>query len=234
MTGPIYQPRGAAREYAPLACNLYRGCTHGCHYCYAPACMRRKREDFHLEATPRPGIIDALERQLARERVTERVLLSFSCDPYPLESSTTHEALLRLIIAGVPVSLLSKSGLRMARDFDLLRRHDAEVGVSLVWADDSKRVQWEPGAAPVAERLGVLRAARALGLRTWASVEPVIEPEEALCAIELLMPLTDMIKVGRWNHDARANAIDWPSFVARARALLGSHPHVFKKGLVEL
>lgn len=38
----IYEPKGRAREYAPLACNLYMGCTHGCKYCYAPACMYKK------------------------------------------------------------------------------------------------------------------------------------------------------------------------------------------------
>ena len=31
----IYEPKGRAREYSELACNLYRGCTHGCRYCYA-------------------------------------------------------------------------------------------------------------------------------------------------------------------------------------------------------
>ena len=31
----IYEPKGKAREYSPLAVNLYRGCSHGCLYCYA-------------------------------------------------------------------------------------------------------------------------------------------------------------------------------------------------------
>lgn len=46
----VYEPRGRAREYSELAYNLYRGCTHGCRYCYAPACMRAC-----LHATHRPG-----------------------------------------------------------------------------------------------------------------------------------------------------------------------------------
>lgn len=35
MRDPIYEPRGAAREYAELALNVYEGCTHQCAYCYA-------------------------------------------------------------------------------------------------------------------------------------------------------------------------------------------------------
>jgi DNA repair photolyase len=32
----IYEPKGKAGEYAPLALNLYAGCSHGCTYCFAP------------------------------------------------------------------------------------------------------------------------------------------------------------------------------------------------------
>lgn len=32
----IYEPSGKAREYSPLALNLYKGCDHGCNYCYVP------------------------------------------------------------------------------------------------------------------------------------------------------------------------------------------------------
>ena len=58
---PFYEPKGAAREYAPLALNLYNGCSHGCTYCYAPACVHRSREDFRTNVTPRKGIIEALK-----------------------------------------------------------------------------------------------------------------------------------------------------------------------------
>lgn len=47
----IYEPRGRAREYAPLACNVYSGCDHGCKYCYAPAVIRKSRQDFLISKT---------------------------------------------------------------------------------------------------------------------------------------------------------------------------------------
>ena len=44
----IYQPKGKAREYSPLAANLYLGCNHGCKYCYAPSIRFQTRQDFKI------------------------------------------------------------------------------------------------------------------------------------------------------------------------------------------
>ena len=44
---PIYEPKGAAKEYGDYAINIYTGCPHGCFYCFAPSVLRRDREAFH-------------------------------------------------------------------------------------------------------------------------------------------------------------------------------------------
>jgi hypothetical protein len=46
-TSIIYESRGRAREYCELAANLYRGCGHGCEYCYAPAAIHMARDEFY-------------------------------------------------------------------------------------------------------------------------------------------------------------------------------------------
>ena len=57
----IYEPKGAALEYAPLAANLYSGCVHGCRYCFVPGVMRKTRETFHAKAEPRKDVIRLFE-----------------------------------------------------------------------------------------------------------------------------------------------------------------------------
>jgi DNA repair photolyase len=239
VSSAIYEPKGAAREYAPLAVNLYRGCTHGCRYCYVPAILRMDREEFHARAAPR-GVLVQLQRDAKRLYEAgdkRRVHLCFTCDPFPPgNGSTTREALRILGTWWTPVSLLTKAGASALHGLDVLTGMDAHLGTSLVWSDDERRKEWEPGAAPVDDRLELLRQAKLRGIPTWASVEPVIDPVEALKAIDLLMPVADVIKVGRWNHAKEANAIDWRAFAVSAwhKLCAAGKEHVFKRGLAEL
>ncbi len=61
---PIYEPKGAAKEYGDYALNIYTGCPHRCPYCYVPGVLRRDRETFHSVVEPRAGIVEKTRRQL--------------------------------------------------------------------------------------------------------------------------------------------------------------------------
>jgi DNA repair photolyase len=78
----IYEPKGRAKEYCELAANLYRGCGHGCKYCYAPEATRTDREKFYREPQPRKDVISKLSKQLEKNTFNGPVLLCFTCDPY--------------------------------------------------------------------------------------------------------------------------------------------------------
>ena len=65
-----------------------------------------------------------------------------------------------------------------------------------------------------------MKRAKRMGFQTWVSLEPVIDPAEALVLIEAMHPYIDVWKVGRWNHDARAKSIDWAGFAVAALDLL--------------
>jgi DNA repair photolyase len=225
----IYEPRGKAGEYADLACNLYAGCDHGCVYCYAPAISRKSLETF-THAAPRSGVIDKIRRDakdLAQAKDPRSILFCFMCDPYQtidVEHQLTRQALEILLPHGLNVTLLTKGGKRSERDFDLIRQYPEQVtyATTLTLIDEHQRQQYEPGAAPTAERIAALEKAHDLGVKTWVSLEPVIDPDQSLALIQQTHPFVDLYKVGVLNYLPEAKAIDWIKFGTDAIALLES------------
>lgn len=219
----IYEPKGRALEYAPLACNLYRGCGHRCLYCYAPNILREDRERFHSSIVPRDRILDQIRRDAAKLRNDpRRVLLCFTSDPYQPandEHKLTRAAIEILHEHGLSVEILSKGGRRAMQDFDMLGPED-RVAATLTSVSAALAREWEPGAAPPRERVEYLQEAKKRGLVTWASLEPVLDPAESLEIIRRCHGFVDKFKVGTLNHHARAKEIDWKAFGTEAVALL--------------
>lgn len=212
----IYEPKGKAREYSPLALNIYDGCSHRCSYCYADAIRGTKPN-----AVPRAGIVDALADYLSRHQVERQVLLSFLSDPYVPEENQfgiTRDCLELLQRNRVPVALLTKGGSRCLRDIDLFRQMNIKVGATLTFLDAVQSSKTEPGAALPDQRIEALRALHDAGIATWVSLEPVLDPEQTLSLIEQTHRFVDHYKIGKLNH--RVNTIDWADFGSRAVRLL--------------
>jgi len=220
----IYEPTGRAREYAALACNLYRGCGHRCKYCYAPGVARYKREEWHTRLELRPGIIDALRRdadRLAARGEHREILFCFTSDPYCLQikdHTPTRDALEIVGSRGLKFIVLTKAGMAAITDFDLLMKYGGRFGTSLVWDSDALRREWEPGAASIDDRNEAITTARLKwGISTWLSVEPVIDPAQALQVIRRYRNVVDEIKVGKLNHMPDIEAcVDWRKFLIDA------------------
>jgi DNA repair photolyase len=151
-------------------------------------------------------------------------LLCFTCDPYPARwpNYLADDAIRALQDSGCTVNVLTKAGLRSVSATKILRPGIDLYGVTLTFTDDRDSLQWEPEAASAEDRLTVLRRAHERGIKTWASLEPVIDPEQSLALVRAVAGIADVVKIGKWNHDARANAIDWRAFGERAVALCGS------------
>jgi DNA repair photolyase len=207
----IYTPTGRALEYSPLACNLYTGCAHGCLYCYAPDVMRADRKAFHSAPKPRAGVLQELaKRAVAMRQDPRRVLLCFNCDPYqPLEAEhrLTRSAIEILASQGIAATVLTKAPMRALQlDKDVLVRDRVLFGTTMVFCEDAVRQRWEPGAEEVGLRIEAMRQAKALGLQTWVSLEPIIDPAQTIEIIRRTAPFVDEFKAGKLNHDGNLPA----------------------------
>jgi DNA repair photolyase len=220
----IYQPTGRALEYSPLALNLYQGCASGCKYCYAPAVMRATPAEFHnpTHCVPRPGIIEALEKKAPRYAGTKlRCLLCFMCDPYQKAEEVyrvTHNALIVLGANRIPATVLTKNpGRAIYLDGNLLRETGTWLGTTMVFNEEKDRQHWEPYAQDVDGRCMAIHRAHEAGIRTWVSLEPVIDPAQTLAIMRRMAGDVDEFKVGKLNHDAERSAkIDWRAFALTA------------------
>lgn len=229
MSAMIYAPKGKAGEYADLACNLYNGCEHGCVYCYASLVLHVHRDEYHMKANPRPFILNKINKEAPKHKGKE-VFLCFTCDPYgPSDTSTTREAIKILHSHGVGVNILTKGGEVATRDFDLLSINPrlSRIGATLTFDNAEDSLKWEPKAALPDRRCSMLAQAKAQGIRTWVSLEPVIYPKQTLSLIKSTHTYVDFYKVGRWNYDKRANDIDWADFLRRVTALFEKHGSSF-------
>ena len=209
----IYEPRGAALEYSPLAVNLYHGCRFGCKYCYAPAIARKKLAEWSANPYPKDNILEKLERAAKRLRGDKRtILLCYTSDPYQSEEAAalTREALLILEKYEMTVTVLTKGGTRAVGDFDILARNGWQFGSTIVFNRPFDQERIEPYARPYQNRVEAIRQATKRGISTWVSLEPVIEPSQSLDIIQELANLVDFWKVGKLNHSKID--VDWEEF----------------------
>lgn len=199
----IYQPQGKAGEYASWACNLYTGCSNSCSYCYCRA--------GHLGKlwTPYPQLKKSFKneehaytvflRELKQNKDALRrdgLFFSFTTDPMlPQTRKLTWNCILTAINNVIPVSVLTKRA-----DFfedihiDKWIRHDNLAwGFTLTGMDHE-----EPMASTNAERIDAMRQLHMMGFKTFASLEPVIDPSRTIRIYTLLQEYgcCDLVKVG--------------------------------------
>jgi len=219
----IYETKGRAREYFELAANLYVGCAHFCRYCFAPDVLHMAPERFYAAGYPKPQVLERLKKSAEQYRGDPRpVLLSFISDPYqPAESTAgvTKEAIQIIHAADLKVAILTKGGMRAARDFDLLGPGDI-FGTTLTFVNADLSKQWEPKAAIPQERFDSLALAHSRGIKTFVSLEPVIDVAESLRCIDKSAAYVDQFKVGKLNYHEASRSIDWNSFARAAIATL--------------
>ncbi len=158
-----------------FALNPYRGCSHGCLYCYAPALLHMPVEGWTV-ALPKRGLLRRLEKEA--RLVSGVVGIGTSTDPYqPLEGDTllTRGCLRILRDASLGFCVHTKSDL-VLRDIDLL--DGAEVGITVTTLSDPVSRSLEPGAPLPQRRLDAVRDLCEAGVEVFVMVGPLLSVVE--------------------------------------------------------
>jgi DNA repair photolyase len=161
--------------------NPYRGCAHGCHYCYARATHAyfdlNPDDDFTGILMAKRNVVQVLRRELsARTWRRELVAVGTATDVYqPLEGRMrlTRGCLEALCDFRTPFTVTTKGPL-VVRDADLLRRGGGTVAISVPTLDTSVWRKMEPGTAHPLQRLRAVRMLRDAGVRVGVLVAPVV------------------------------------------------------------
>lgn len=227
----IYEPRGKAREYSPLAINLYSGCGHKCSYCYVPDVLRITRAEFDTNVKARKDILKTMEREIKKISYSpKQVFMSFTTDPYnPIDEKEglTRIALELFLKYKIPVSILTKSGNKALRDIDIIKKFGShiKVGASLTYDNDIDSNRIERGAALPLERLNMLKKFNAEGVKTWVSFEPIMQPDQVLNLLSRSIEYVDEYQLGKLSGDKRD--IDWKDFLKKSVAILRENKKEF-------
>jgi DNA repair photolyase len=165
--------------------NPYRGCEHGCSYCFArPTHANMGLSpglDFETRLFVKPDAARLLERELAAPGYSPRTIaIGTNTDPYqPIEREyrLMRDILSVLSDAGHPVGIVTKSAL-VARDIDILapmaERGLAKVALSVTTLDRKLARAMEPRAATPPKRLETITQLAEAGIPVTIMTAPIL------------------------------------------------------------
>lgn len=165
--------------------NPFRGCEHGCIYCFARPSHAwlglSPGLDFETQLVARPGIGGVLGRELSRKSYKPATIaIGTNTDPYqPIEGRyrVMREVLEVLRDHRHPVGIVTK-GTLIERDIDILSDMAAQglvhVGVSVTTLDPSLSRRMEPRVPAPARRLATIRALSEAGIPVRVMLGPVV------------------------------------------------------------
>ncbi len=162
--------------------NIYRGCQHGCQYCYAMYSHQYIGNDkFFDDIYVKENIVEELEKELSSDNWKREVIniggVTDSYQPVEAHCRLMPQILKLLIKYRTPAIISTKSKL-ILRDYDLIdelsRITYVNVAATITTMDEAIRAKIEPGGAASVERFGVLREFRKTNASTGLHVMPII------------------------------------------------------------
>ena len=177
--------RVKGKAYMQWSLNPYRGCTHGCHYCFA------RRYHAHLELDSgdqfasvifvKTNFVEVLRRELDRPSwQKESIGFGTATDPYqPIEGTykISRGVIQALRDAATPVGIVTK-GPMVVRDIDVLQELSkvatCRVHMSVPTVDEDAWENLEPGVAHPLQRLKAVRQLVDAGVDCGVLMAPIV------------------------------------------------------------
>jgi DNA repair photolyase len=230
--------------------NPYMGCVHRCTFCYVRAFeLRADRpadDRYGRSIRVKVNVAEVLRRELSRRGwKRETVAIGAATDPYqPCEGRyrLTRACLAELAGAHNPFSLITR-GPMVVRDTDVLQTatRSAAVTVTLSIPTLDERV-WqttEPGTAPPARRLDVVRRLTEAGIETCVAMAPILpglsdRPEQLEAVVKgaraagahSIWANLVYLKPGTREHFLQALARDWPELLPHYERLYAGRAYL--------
>ncbi|MDR2965386.1 MAG: radical SAM protein [Treponema sp.] len=159
--------------------NIYRGCNHGCIYCYARSNYYEKTDNFDCVRAKKDAL-RIIRDDLLKKRKTGVILTGGVSDPYnpeEKESKLTRNALELINAYRFGICIITKSDL-VKRDADILldiKEHlPATVNFSIICSDDETCKKVEPFVSTSGERFKAIEYLSGKGIITGVLMDPVI------------------------------------------------------------
>lgn len=203
----IYNPSGKAGEYSYWACNFYVGCSNGCKYCYlkkgigkgvlggdTPVLKKCFQDENHALKVFEKEVLQNIE-----ELRKYGLFFSFTTDPLlPETFILTRDAINVCQREDVPVKILTKMGGTLLDELVTFEARECywkkeliAFGFTLTGHDEL-----EPNAASNIARIEAMKRIHDMGIKTFASIEPVIDLDSSFKMICQSMEYCDLYKIG--------------------------------------
>jgi DNA repair photolyase len=232
--------------------NPYTGCVHRCTFCYVRAFeLRADRptgDGYGRSIRVKTNVAEVLRRELARKSWKHEVVaIGAATDPYqPAEARyrLTRGCLEALLDASNPFGIITR-GPMIVRDVDLLQaasaRAEVSVNVSIPTLDREVWIRTEPGTAPPAKRLAMIRKLSDAGIRIGIGMAPILpglsdRPEQLAAVVKAARDAgahwvwTNLLylRPGTREHFLENLARDWPDLLPAYERLYAGRAYLPK------
>jgi DNA repair photolyase len=180
--------------------------------------LGRFNSNYNHSEVINPTDFKELEQSASKMRdCGKQILLSFTGDPYcNAESGETRKVLEILNFYGHKVAILTKQPMKALKDIVIFKKFGDrfKIGSTITFDNDTDSEKWEKGASSPDDRINGLEIFAKEGIKTWASFEPVIIPEQSLNQLKKVVNFIDHVKIGKINnYKGIDKQIDWAKFI---------------------